>query len=106
MPIPRSKTSSGVWLKIDEPQPLTTTSLPTRRDVVRCFNQKCCEEKVLLDDKDHSAKYFALSVASQATVVRDKASLPVIDKYKIRERVMQEHGKVQQALNNRYTYTR
>ena len=57
---------------------------------------------MLLDDKDLSAKYFALSVASQVTVVRDKASLRVIDKYEIRERVMQEHEEVQ-ALNNRHT---
>ena len=60
---------------------------------------------MLRDDKDPSAKYFAISVASQVAVVRDKASLPVIDKYKIRERVMQEHEEFQ-ALNNRYTYTR
>jgi len=112
MPIPRSKTSSGVRLKIGEPRPQPTTSLPTRRDVLRFFtvssqyfNQKYCEEKVLRDDKDPSAKYFALSVPLQVTAVRDRVSLPVIDKYKIRERVMQEHEEFQ-ALNNRYTYTR
>jgi len=89
-----------VRLKIGEPRPLPTTSLPTRRDVVRCFNEKYCEEKVLRDDKDPSAKYFSLSVPLQVTVVGDRASLPVIDKYKIRERVMQEHEEFQ-ALNNR-----
>ena len=99
MPIPRSKTSSGVRLKIGEPRPLPTTSLPTRRDVVRCFNQKYCEEKMLRDDKDPSAKYFVLSDPLRVLGVRDKASLPVI------ERVMQEHEEFQ-ALNNRYTYTR
>jgi len=101
MPIPRSKTSSGVRLKIGEPRPLPTTSLPTRRDVVRRFKQKCYEEKVLRDVKDPSAKYFTLSVPIQVTAVRYKTSMPLIDKYKIRERVMQEHEKVK-ALNNRY----
>jgi len=88
MPIPRSKTSSGVWLEIGEPRLLPTIpTLPTRRDVVRFFtvssqyfNQKYCEQKVLRDSKDPSAKYFALSAALHVMGVRDKASLPVIDK--------------------------
>jgi len=37
---------------------------------------------VLRNGKDPSAKYFALSVALHVMVVRDKASLPVIDKRK------------------------
>jgi len=70
-----------VWLEIGEPRllPIITT-LPTRSDVVRCFKQKSCGEKVLRDRKDPSAKYFALSVALHVMVVRDKASLPVIDR--------------------------
>jgi len=79
MPIPRSKTSAGMWLEIGEPRLLPTIpTLPTRRDVVRCFKQKSCGEKVLRDGKDPSAKYFALSVALHVMEVRDKASLPVI----------------------------
>ena len=59
MPIPLSKTSSGVWLEIGEPRLLPTiTTLPTRRDVVRCFKEKSCGEKVLRDGKDPSAKIF------------------------------------------------
>ena len=58
---------------------------------------------MLRDDKDPSAKYFAISVALHVMVVRDRASLPVIEKWKTRARVMEEHQEVQ-ALNNGYTY--
>jgi len=63
MPLPRSKTSSSVWEIVGGPEDLTSTVLPTCRDVVKCFNLVFTEQKVLLGGKDPSAKDVALTVA-------------------------------------------